>query len=204
MQPLADVCVAMGLDANGVSLASLAFAGAAGIALGTGHFGVGAALGVVSSVGDAVDGMVARRTGTASEAGEVLDATVDRYAELFFIGGVAYHLRADAGMLLLSLAAAAGATMVSYATAKAEALQVNVPRGIMRRQERAAYLALGAALVPIATAVASAAALPRWVGIAPMLLGLGLVAVCGNLSAVFRLRAVATRVAHRERLPAGG
>ena len=54
-------------------------------------------LSLVSSACDALDGMVARETGTASDAGEVLDAAVDRYAELFFFGGVACYERVRRG-----------------------------------------------------------------------------------------------------------
>ncbi|HEY3819213.1 MAG TPA: CDP-alcohol phosphatidyltransferase family protein [Polyangiaceae bacterium] len=194
MRPAARACIALGWSANAISWASLVLAAAAGTALAFGRFGVGAALSAVSSVCDALDGMVARETGTASNAGEVLDATVDRYAELFFIGGVAYAARLDPVALLLAFAAAAGAVMVSYATAKAEALRVEAPRGVMRRQERAVYLVLGAALVPIAAAAAVRWALPTWVGWAPMLAAFGLVGVLGNASAVYRLRVVADRV----------
>ena len=52
----------------------------------------------------------------------MLDAAVDRYVELFFLAGLAFHFRAHRGCLLLVLAAIGGSFMVSYATAKAEAL----------------------------------------------------------------------------------
>lgn len=191
MRPAARACVAAGLGANAVSWGSLLFAAAAGVALAAGHFGVGALLGVVSAACDALDGMVARETGTACDAGEVLDAAVDRYAELFFIGGVTYFSRNDPATVVLALAATAGAVMVSYATAKAEALRVEVPRGVMRRQERAVYLVLGAALVPVASVVVDALALPAWTARGPMIVALGMVAVFGNASALQRLRALA-------------
>ena len=53
--------------------------------------------------------------------------------------------------------------MVSYSTAKAEALGVEPPRGAMRRQERAVYFVLGAALVPIVAAAAHRWGLPAFV-----------------------------------------
>jgi CDP-diacylglycerol--glycerol-3-phosphate 3-phosphatidyltransferase len=202
MRPIAGACVALGVSANAVSWASLVLAGAAGLALATTHFGVGAILSLASSACDALDGMVARETGTASDAGEVLDATVDRYAELFFTGGVAFSLRDDPVALLLALVATAGAVMVSYATAKAEALRVEAPRGMMRRQERAVYLMLGALLVPITTAASARWGFPGWIATAPMLVALALVGVLGNASAVYRLRVVAGRVDLRRRHPA--
>ncbi len=194
MAPVARFFIALGLTANAVSWLSLALAGAAGATLALGHFGVGAVLSVVSSVCDAIDGYVARETGTASESGEVLDAAVDRYAELFFLGGIALHERHDALTLALTLAATAGAIMVSYSTAKAEALGVEAPRGAMRRQERAVYFVLGAGLVPVVAAAAARWGLPAFVDRWPLLAMLALVAVVGNVSAVRRLRAVAEAV----------
>ena len=194
MRPIARACVAVGLTANAVSMASFAFAALAGVSLAFGAFGVGAALSLVSSACDALDGMVARETGTASDAGEVLDAAVDRYAELFFFGGIAFYERFDPIAILLTLAATAGAIMVSYSTAKAEALQVPPPRGAMRRQERAVYLVVGVALVPIVAAVCVRVGLPPWIARLPLLGVLALVAIVGNASAVRRLRVTAEAV----------
>ena len=195
MRPLARACIAVGLSANAVSWISLALAAAAGIALGAGAFGVAAFLSLASSACDALDGMIARDTGTASDAGEVLDAAVDRYAELFFFGGVVFHERFDPFAVVLTLAATAGAIMVSYSTAKAEALSVSPPRGAMRRQERAVYLVVGAALVPVAAALCARIGLPPAAARAPLLAVLALVAVVGNVSAIRRLRTIAAAVA---------
>lgn len=194
MRPAARACIALGVSANAVSWTSLVLAAGAGAALATGRFGLGAALSVVSSVCDALDGMIARETGTASDAGEVLDAAIDRYAELFFLGGIAVHERQDARTLVLALAATAGAVMVSYASAKAEAFRVQAPRGAMRRQERAVYLVLGAALVPLVSAATARGLLPAGAERAPLLVALALVAVVGNVSAARRLRAIAAAV----------
>ncbi len=197
MRPIAQACIALGVTASSVSWASLGLAAAAGAALGFGHFGVGAALSLASSACDALDGMIARGTHTASDAGEVLDAAVDRYSELFFFCGVAFHERNDGLAVLLTFAATAGAVMVSYSSAKGEALRVEAPRGAMRRQERAVYLAVGAALVPITAA--SSGRMP-WLAHLPLLGVLALVAVVGNVSAVGRLRAIARAVAGPRRL----
>jgi len=191
MRPLARGIAAVGASANSVSWASLVLAAAAGVSLGAGHFGLGAALSLLSSSCDALDGMVARETATASAAGEVLDATIDRYAELLFFAGVAVRERESAIVLGLTLAATAGAVMVSYATAKAESLQVDVPRGVMRRPERAVYLVLGAGLVPITAFARSRWGLAPWLDTSPLVAVLALVAIVGNGSAIARLATVA-------------
>jgi CDP-diacylglycerol--glycerol-3-phosphate 3-phosphatidyltransferase len=199
LRPVARACIAARVTANTISWASLVLAAAAGLALGLGRFGVGALLGAASATCDALDGMVARETGTASDAGEVLDAAIDRYAELLFLGGVAYCERPNGAATLLALAALAGAVMVSYSTAKAEALAVEAPRGSMRRQERAVYLILGTALVPLTALAADFAGLPPWFAQLPLYVALSLVGLVGNVSAVRRLRAVAVSL-HAPRL----
>ncbi len=192
--PVARACVAARVGADAVSWTSLVLAAFAGVSLALGHFGIGALASVGSFLCDAIDGMVARETGTASRAGEVLDATMDRYAELLFFGGLLVHARADVGAMTVTIGALSGAVMVSYSTAKAEALGVEAPRGVMRRQERAVYLAAGTACVPVAAALAARLGWPEWTGTLPLVLCLGLVAVVGNASAVCRLRSVARAV----------
>jgi hypothetical protein len=81
--------------------------------------------------------------------------------------------------------------MVSYASAKAEALRLEPPRGSMRRAERAFYLTLGAALTPLFARYAMAHGFAAaWLD-APMLLAVALVAVVANISAVSRLVKIA-------------
>jgi len=188
LEPIARRVVALGITANGVTMIALGLALLGGVALAFGHFGIAAALVTVAFLGDALDGMVARMLRSGSDAGAVLDATVDRYEEFFFLAGLAVFYRGETAWMCLSLAALLGAIMTSYASIRAEALRVKIPRGSMRRPERAVYLTLGAGV----TAITSVwfAHLPRWVGHAPMLLALGVVAITANVSAVLRTRAL--------------
>jgi CDP-diacylglycerol--glycerol-3-phosphate 3-phosphatidyltransferase len=93
--------------------------------------------------------------------------------------------------LVLGLLAIGGSFMVSYGSAKAEALRVPVPEGIMRRAERAVCLSVGATLVPLAGKLVDRWGLPAIVEFAPILLALLVIAVFANVSAVRRLRAIA-------------
>jgi hypothetical protein len=75
--------------------------------------------------------------------------------------------------------------MISYASAKAEALRVSVPRGLMRRHERAACLTLAAGLVPLLGSSLHA----QWAWMPPSSVfgvGLALVAGIGSVAAVLR------------------
>jgi CDP-diacylglycerol--glycerol-3-phosphate 3-phosphatidyltransferase len=158
------------------------------VALAMGHLGVGGALATVSALGDALDGLVARATGTATARGGLFDAAVDRYGEFFFAGGLTLHFHDDRAKVGLVLLALLGSFMVSYGTAKAEAMGVPAPRGAMRRAERATYLCGGALLSPIAGALTGWA--PSWIAEAPMLGALALVGLVSNVGAVRRLGAI--------------
>ena len=198
-QPLARFLVFCHVTANQISMASLFFGFVAGVCLAFGHFGSGAAFSAISAMMDSLDGLVARLTHSSSDAGEVLDASVDRYAEFFFLGGLCVYYREIPVLLILTLLALMGSFMVSYSTAKAEALQIEPPRGSMRRSERAFYLTLGAALSPITIPLFEAS---RDYSIAighPMVIALGLVAVIANFSAMERLIAIAKAIRVRER-----
>jgi CDP-diacylglycerol--glycerol-3-phosphate 3-phosphatidyltransferase len=191
-QPIVRACVGLGITANMLTWGSLVTGVAAGFALAFGHFGIGAFLGLVGMLCDTLDGLVARATKKSSDTGEVLDAAVDRYTEFFYMGGLAYYYRLDAKSMALALAALLGALMISYSSAKADALQVPAPKGAMRRHERAAFLVFGA----VGATFTDAWELSRFdhrVGV-PMLAALGLIGAVGNVSAVRRFAAIASAV----------
>jgi phosphatidylglycerophosphate synthase len=198
IQPLARLLVSWHITANMVSAGSFAFGLFAGLSLAYGHFGSAACFSTISAVLDSLDGIVARETGTSSDAGEVLDASVDRYVEFFFCAGLVIYYREIPVYCGLALLTFLGCFMVSYSSAKAEALFVDPPKGSMRRPERALYLTLGAALSPV-TIPWLETVREYAVPIAhPMVIAMGLVAVLANVSAVERLWAVAVTVRERE------
>ena len=187
LTPIAAACARVGIGANTITWMSLVLGALASGAIAMGHFGIGTTLALLSAAGDALDGLVARHTKTDSQAGEVLDATVDRYVELLLLAGVAIHVRESALALVLTLGAIGGSFMVSYSTAKAEALGITPPRGSMRRTERAVLLIVGIGLVPLLGSFGMA---QRWAE-APLLAALAAIAIFGNASAVARLVTVA-------------
>ncbi len=186
LSPLGRLCNQLGIRAAWVTYGSLAFGAGAALSIGSGHYGIGALLATFGFLGDALDGMVARLSGSASARGELLDATVDRIIELLIFGGLAVSLRASIPLLVLTLLASAGAVMVSHATAKAEALGVTAPRGIMRRTERATILTAALLVTPLVEHGA-----PRY-GTVPLIIALALIGVLANVSALQRLASVSS------------
>jgi phosphatidylglycerophosphate synthase len=188
---VADVFVLAGISANLVTGASLVVGAGAGALLAFDHFGPATVAVVLSSVGDALDGQVARKTRSESPGGALFDATADRYQEFFVLGGLALLFRANAVVLGLVLLALAASFMVSYGSAKAEAFGVPVPPGPMRRPERAACLCAGIAMVAVIGVFGGRSSLPASVTYAPVFVALAAIAALGNVSAILRLRAVA-------------
>jgi CDP-diacylglycerol--glycerol-3-phosphate 3-phosphatidyltransferase len=197
LDPTIDFVAALRITPNMVTLFSLLPAAGAGVAIGFGWFGLATALAVVSTFCDIIDGLLARKTGLSSGAGEVIDAAADRYGELFMFGGLVYYYRTHDQVLFIVLAALTASFMVSYATAKAEAMGVPAPRGAMRRGERAAYLIFGCAFTPVTQALfggSPSLALREL----PIILGMTIVAVVGNISVIQRLMAVTAMLRERE------
>lgn len=88
-----------------------------------GKFELAAVLLVVFGLFDALDGELARLQKRASSAGMVLDATTDRFKEVFLYCGAAYVIIAtnDSPYLAVWAVAACGASLcVSYVKAKGE------------------------------------------------------------------------------------
>lgn len=206
LQPFGRLLVFFHVKPNHISWACFTFSLIAGVCLAFGHFGSAAVFAAISGLFDALDGMVARMTKSVSGAGEVLDSSIDRYAEFFFLAGLIIHYRQIPVVMIIALFALIGSFMVSYSTAKAQAVNVTPPRGSMRRSERAVYLTLGAALCPVTIPWLEAIReYPVALG-HPMVVALTLVAVLANVSAVERLLEIArmTRVreaAQRHNLP---
>jgi CDP-diacylglycerol---glycerol-3-phosphate 3-phosphatidyltransferase len=192
LAPVTDLLMAIGATPNAVTLVSLLPGLGAGIAIATGHFGLGALLAITSALCDIFDGALARRLGTSSDVGELYDAAVDRYTEFFVIAGLVVHYRANISLVLLALAALLGTYMISYSTAKAEALHLTAPRGMMRRSERTFYICTGLTFTPvIALALPADLAARTEIHDLPLLVPLALVAILGNISAVIRFRTIA-------------
>jgi phosphatidylglycerophosphate synthase len=181
---LANLAIRCRLSATTVSWLSLLFGAGAGILAGCSSLGAAAWGLTMSGLCDGLDGAIARRTNTTSRWGAVLDSTLDRYVEFFFCLGLLAHFSDQLGAQLVVAAALCGGFMVTYSTAKAEALGIQPPRGWMKRSERVVWFTGGAAL----------AAAARLVGLAPsplLLATVGTIALFSHLSAWRRLRALA-------------
>jgi len=113
-------------------------------------FWVGAALFVVGSVLDILDGALARSSGKGTPFGAFLDSTTDRIGEAFMLGAIALVFARDGNdvALAFAFAAVAGSFLVSYTRARAEALGLKGDVGIGSRAERVVVIVSGLVLAP--------------------------------------------------------
>jgi CDP-diacylglycerol--glycerol-3-phosphate 3-phosphatidyltransferase len=185
IDPVVRGLVRLGATPNGITYSALVMGIGAGVAVAYGWFGLACLLATGSTISDILDGQVARLTKTGSNRGELLDAAVDRYTEFAFIAGFIFFAHGSVIAVGIALTALLASFMISYASAKAEALHVATPRGLMRRHERATYLILASGLTPVLgpTVHAHWPALPESIVFVAGLLIVGLV---GNLAAVQR------------------
>jgi phosphatidylglycerophosphate synthase len=182
--PVVRLAVARKVSPNVSSWMCLTVGLGAGLAAALDAISLAGGLLIVSGVFDMLDGMLARSRGIASEAGEILDAAVDRYTEFVFLAGLGLYYRQQWWALLLVLAALIGSMLVSYSQAKAEAVHADVSRAWMRRPERAVYLGAAALLSPVFTGWLDAGS-PKPLHV-PLLVALVLVAILTNAAAIRR------------------
>lgn len=155
---------------------------AGGCATG-GYWGLAVWFLVLAGLCDLFDGAVARATGQVSLAGSVLDSILDRYIEAFLHFGLLIFFAHHVSIQILVMASLFGGMMVTYSTAKAEALQIKPPRVWMKRAERLVWLGGGLWL--------AAAAPSMGLNSSYFVIGaVGVVAVFANLAAILRLFAL--------------
>ena len=114
-------------------------------------FLAGAALFVLGSVLDILDGALARSRGTGTPFGAFMDSTVDRVGEGFMLGAVALVLMREGSEwgVALAIAAIGGSFLVSYTRAKAESMGLKGDVGIGSRAERVVVITSGLVLAPL-------------------------------------------------------
>jgi archaetidylinositol phosphate synthase len=179
LDPFVRGAVAVGATPNAVSVAAFGLAVAAGAAFavseGAPLYAVaGAVLVFANGWLDVLDGALARELGTDSEAGDMLDHVLDRYADIAILVGLAAGVDAYA----LGLAAVTGVLMTSYLGTQTQAVGLErTYGGLLGRADRLALVGVVGVLVVF---------LPRIAGRSPLWWLLVLFAVVGHFTALQR------------------
>lgn len=97
------------------------------------------------SLFDMLDGQVARLGGMVSKFGAMYDSVLDRYCELFVLGGVVFYFLETGNLpgAVITFLALIGSLMVSYVRARAEGIGLECKIGFMQRPERVVITSLG-------------------------------------------------------------
>lgn len=155
MEPIAAVLIKLGISANALTTIGTLSTVIGGVAFAFGYMHIGGFIIGLTAIADALDGIVARRTGQVTVFGAFYDSTLDRVADGALLGGIAFFYAANPvhhslPMLAISLVGIIGTYLVSYARARAEALGINAKVGVMQRAERVILLCVPQAFFGLA------------------------------------------------------
>jgi CDP-diacylglycerol--glycerol-3-phosphate 3-phosphatidyltransferase len=135
----------------------------AGLVYGLGWGVVAGLLAVVSQVLDGVDGQFARLTQSQSDAGAFLDSVLDRYSDGALVIGLSiYNLQSGVltapTTIVLAFLALAGSGLISYTSARAEALGIDLGKPTLASKgSRTSVIAVSGLLSPLSSAIPLAA-----------------------------------------------
>ncbi|MFQ5557831.1 MAG: CDP-alcohol phosphatidyltransferase family protein [Acidimicrobiales bacterium] len=134
-----------GISADVITVTGIVMAGVASAAIGAGFLRIGLLFLLLTGIPDALDGAVAKASGTSSTRGAFFDSVSDRVTDALLFGGIAWFLASNepGRISMLPVAVMALAMLVSYQRAKAESLGFEAKGGIMERAERFIVLAFG-------------------------------------------------------------
>ncbi|NJN50448.1 MAG: CDP-alcohol phosphatidyltransferase family protein [Gammaproteobacteria bacterium] len=135
---LVDWLARKGVTAMQVSMAGLVGTLVGAVMIAAGDFWFGPWVFALSSTIDALDGALARRTGTVSEWGAFVDSTLDRVGEGAGFAAIAvwFALQGEAVGVALAVTAQLGGNLTSYIRALAEARGIECTEGWVGRPGR--------------------------------------------------------------------
>jgi phosphatidylglycerophosphate synthase len=147
--PIVNVFHAYKISANTLSMLALMFAVLAGVGY---YFSSGNSIVLfialimvfLNAFMDGADGILARKSGSASKYGDFLDHVIDRYADVFILGGACLggYVDPTAGIIILT-----GVLLASYLGTQAQAVGIGrVYGGIMGRADRMVILILATSM----------------------------------------------------------
>lgn len=141
---------------------------------------------IIFSLFDMLDGQVARLGGMITTFGAMYDSVLDRYCELFTLGGITYYLMETGYEIgaIITFLALIGSIMVSYVRARAEGLDIECKIGFMQRPERVVITSVAALACGIYGANAVA---PVFDPMLILIVAMGIIAVFANLTAFARI-----------------
>ncbi len=182
-----NMVTTIGLLGNLAAAAILSWAGIMAQADGSPHYAMvtlaGAVI-IVFSTFDMLDGQVARLGGMVSRFGALYDSVLDRYCELFTLGGIAFYMMMVYPIgALITFLALVGSIMVSYVRARAEGVGLECKVGFMQRPERVVVTAIGC----LACGITGMCVPNSQIAIYILVIAMAVIAVFANITAFARV-----------------
>jgi CDP-diacylglycerol--glycerol-3-phosphate 3-phosphatidyltransferase len=145
LKPIGRNLQRAGVRTDHLTIVGIVMATGAAVAIGAGYLRLGLVLMILTGIPDALDGAVAKASGTSSVRGAYFDSVADRLTDALLLGGVSWYLAStEPGHIsVLPFAVYAAAALVSYQRAKADALGFDARGGLMERAERFIVLGVG-------------------------------------------------------------
>ena len=145
LDPIGVLLSRIGVTANALTATGIVIAGIGSVFIGQGRLFLGFIFLILTGLPDALDGAVAKASGTSSVRGAFLDSVSDRVTDILLFCGIAWYLASNepGRIMMLPVAVMGPAMLISYQRAKAESLGFDAKGGIMERAERFIVLALG-------------------------------------------------------------
>src|SRR5438132_9134625 len=146
LRAIINLCVALKIHPNTLTLVGYLINVAAAWALGYGQFILAFVIMLVANIFDFIDGKVAHLTNTQSEFGAFWDSTLDRFSDLALLTGLIflYSKLGRSDYVMVAALTLIFSIMTSYARARAESLVKKCKVGFMERPERIVLFMIGA------------------------------------------------------------
>ena len=146
LRAIINLCVALRIHPNTLTLIGVIVNVGAAWALGFGRFMLAFVIMLVANIFDFIDGKVAHLTNTVSEFGAFWDSTLDRFSDLALLTGLIflYSKLGRSDYVMVAALTLIFSIMTSYARARAESLVKRCKVGFMERPERIVLFMIGA------------------------------------------------------------
>ncbi len=146
LRAIINVCVALRIHPNTLTLIGVLVNVGAAWALAYGRFLVALVIMIVANIFDFIDGKVAHLLNLQSRFGAFWDSTLDRFSDQALLTGLIflYSKLGRSDYVMVASLALIFSIMTSYARARAESLVEKCEVGFMQRPERIVLLMIGA------------------------------------------------------------
>jgi CDP-diacylglycerol--glycerol-3-phosphate 3-phosphatidyltransferase len=146
LNAIIQLCVALRIHPNILTLIGVLINVAAGVALAARRFVLAGVVMIVANIFDFIDGKVAHQLHLESRFGAFWDSTLDRFSDLALLTGLIflYSKLGRSDYVLIAALTLIFSIMTSYARARAESLIDRCKVGFMERPERIVLFMIGA------------------------------------------------------------